>query len=136
MGQTVRTLQVWILPCQEADHGLQLAELSVGRIDIRDAVDPGNQGNPHLLKQFCHASSHSLLLVCGDFPTYQSLARVRSGWRRSCRPETRAHTQYGVLMHWCEDVHLNGLEITAKKLLQGRAGLILPGSQLRVGAQP
>lgn len=41
-----------------------------------------------------------------------------------------------VLIHWCEDVHLNCLETiqeAARKLLLGSSGFIFPCSQLRVG---
>ena len=98
-GRAARTLQVWVLSCQKADHGLQLAELPVVRVDISDTVDPGTQGSQSHLTKPCFPSSLPLSphLLCAvtEVPTYQSLARVRSGCSRSCRPETRDHFQYG-----------------------------------------
>lgn len=42
-GQAALTLQFGVLPCQEEDHGLQLAELAVVGVNVCDAVDPGTR---------------------------------------------------------------------------------------------
>lgn len=67
------TLQGWVPPGQEADHGLQLAEPAVLGVDVRDAVDPGTHGARYPEPTLCPVSP------APNPRPHQSLARLRSG---------------------------------------------------------
>lgn len=89
------TLQIWFFASEVSLYSLQLSQLAVGWVDVCLTVGPANTnkvvGIFFIFLFFCYlvktrAHTCLYLLFSYEFSTHHSLAIVRSGASKSCRP--------------------------------------------------
>lgn len=86
------TLQIWFFASEVSHYSLQLSQLAMGWVDVCLTVGPANKNKVLGFVFFCffeprlkptHASIYCFPY---EFSTHHSLAIVRSGASKSCRP--------------------------------------------------